>query len=172
MDFACLWRGADSSSNKQQKQTSKWQSANEGESVLCCIHSQLLIRFWDFLCLHGDKRLILQQRLPCRVGRLISAEQELALHSPDNGRIRGYGAGDPGAEAVLTNLSYELMRRYRAASTVAFGSTLLFQDTEQELTEIFFSRRHSSVAPISPRRVTAQVSRAGRSCPVSRVTQN
>lgn len=127
VDFACLWRGADSSSNKQQKQTSKWQSANEGESVLlCCIDSQLLIRLWDFLRLHGNKRLILQQRLPCNVGRLIMAEKELALHSPGDGRIRGYREGDLGAEAVLTNLSCELMKRYRAASTVAFGSKLLF----------------------------------------------
>lgn len=69
-DFAFLWRGADSSSNKQPEQASKWQSANEGESVFCRVHSQLLIRFWDFLHLRGNGRLILHQRLPCSVGGL------------------------------------------------------------------------------------------------------
>lgn len=70
MDFASLWRGNDSSSNKQQNQTSERQPANEGESVLmCCIHSQLLIRYWDFVFMETEG-LILEQRLQCSVGRL------------------------------------------------------------------------------------------------------
>lgn len=98
------------------KNPSKWQAVNESESVLLyCIYSQLLIRFWDFLHLHGNKRLILWQRLPCNVGRLITAEKELALHSPGDGRIQGYGEGDLGAEVVFANLSYELLKRCRAA---------------------------------------------------------
>lgn len=89
MDFASLWRGNDSSSNKQQKQTSERQPANEGESVLlCCIHSQLLIRYWDLVCME-TKRLILEQRLLCNVGRLISAEEELVLPSPSDERLAG-----------------------------------------------------------------------------------
>lgn len=89
MDFASLWRGNDSSSNKQQNQTSERQPANEGESVLmCCIHSQLLIRYWDFVFMETEG-LILEQRLLCNVGRLIRAEKELVLPSLSAGRLAG-----------------------------------------------------------------------------------
>lgn len=99
----------------------------------CCVvfpHSCLLDS-GTFFCLHGNKRPILQLRRPCNVGRLIRAEKELALHSPSDGKIQAYREGDLGAEALFTSLSYKFMKRFRAASTVAFSSKLLFQDTVQ-----------------------------------------
>lgn len=54
--------------------------------LLCCVQSQPLIKYWDFVFME-TKDLILEQRLLCSVGRLISAEEELVLPSPSDGRL-------------------------------------------------------------------------------------
>lgn len=130
------------------------------------------MRFWDLLHLHGNRRLMLHQRPPCSVRSLIRAEKEVVLRSSSDGRIWGYVEGYLGTETVLASLSYELVKKTRAASAAALGSMPLYWDTKQKSTEGLFCGRHSCVRAIMPGSVTAQVSHTGLSWPVSQVIQN